>query len=205
MENLENEFDEGLTFDDADDEQNINAILNDQQDSGSGLIKNLLIILVIIGLGIAVFWGSFLLGKKVFTSSIPQTQKQKQDLNLDQELMDFDMPDEKVIYEIEKSRQDATAKRVIKKQIRKAPSQDQPTVKGLKFKVIAGSYSNYDNAKTLQTRLKSSGFDVYTSKVLIKGQPMWRVQIGALDTFDQAKQLIQRAKKAGFDAFYIQE
>lgn len=100
MVNDESNFDEEFDFDENKDGNSINAILNDQQESKMNILRNLLIIILIVGAGIGVFWGSFVLGKKVFTASAPQPKQVSESVKI-AELSDYDMPDEKVLYEIE--------------------------------------------------------------------------------------------------------
>lgn len=94
-------FDENIDMNDLKDENSINAILNDQQESKMNILKNLLIFFLIICAGIGVFWGSFVLGKKVFTVSGSPSEQVAENVKID-ELSEYDMPDEKVLYEIDK-------------------------------------------------------------------------------------------------------
>ncbi|HAR63148.1 MAG: hypothetical protein DKM50_13120 [Candidatus Margulisiibacteriota bacterium] len=101
MANLQEGYDENIDFDDTKDENTINTILNDQQESKVNVLKNVLIVFVIVATGIGVFWGSFILGKKVFTVSISQPTINEEKVKMD-EFSDLETPDEKVLYEIEK-------------------------------------------------------------------------------------------------------
>jgi hypothetical protein len=235
MINVDENFEENFNFDDFDEEQSVNTILNNQHDNNFGLIKNLLVILLIIAVGIAVFWGSFLLGKKVFSSSLSDSTAPQKDLILDEELADFAIPDDKIIYEIEKIEEQKEvieqiekkqpkpeAKNIIVKKIevpvvKKEEDQKEIISKPTKpikkivktkktlFKVIAGSYSNLDNAQSLKKKLSGKGFGVYIATIEINKKTMYRVQIGAFDKMSQAKMMIKKVRATGYDAFYIQE
>lgn len=231
MANFDNDFIDDFNINDIDDARNINAILNDQHATRYGVIKNLIVILVIISIGIGVFWGSFLLGKKVFTSSIPQTKIVEQKMDTEEELVQFSMPEENILFQIEslekqekeekekleklavvtkpakvaKKPEPKSVPKIVKQEIKQAVKPQTKLKKQVMYKITAGSYSDYDNATALKKKLNSKGFDVYIAPVKVKGATMFRVQIGAFDTEDQAKMMIKRAKAKGIDAFYIQE
>lgn len=72
-----------------------------------------------------------------------------------------------------------------------APSGDGP------WTVQVGSFSQPDNAQTLQRRLAGEGFEAFISRVATDAGTMHRVRVGPVPERDAAEKLLARVRAAG--------
>ena len=66
------------------------------------------------------------------------------------------------------------------------------------YAVQAGSFVDDNRAMTLYDKLRTKGFDVYTTSTQVKGKTFIRIRIGSNLTADEADALIQKLKSEGF-------
>ena len=67
------------------------------------------------------------------------------------------------------------------------------------YRVQVGAFKSEVNAKRLQTKLKSVGFNVIIKQI----NGLYKCQLGAFKNKSNAEDLLQSVKSKGFDAFLI--
>ena len=70
--------------------------------------------------------------------------------------------------------------------------------------VQVGSFSSEDNAKRLQSRLKSAGFETFQARLVTDSGTMHRVRMGPVDDRPAAESLAARLGKAGYPGRVVQ-
>jgi cell division septation protein DedD len=76
-----------------------------------------------------------------------------------------------------------------------APQREKPRVKEEKYLLIAATFSQLQQARTLARRLKAKKFHAYLAKVTIKGKPAYQVRLGPFPEKKAAEEASQRLKK----------
>ncbi|MBT3260821.1 SPOR domain-containing protein [bacterium] len=71
------------------------------------------------------------------------------------------------------------------------------------YKVIAGTFSDYKNAKTFQKQLAKKQISSFIRNSNLKNKKLYQVQIGAFKTYQQASQHIKTIKRKGFSSYII--
>ena len=162
-----------------------------------GWLKNLFIFVLIVGIVVASFWISYMIGKRMFVpiKPLPAREVPSPAITPEEVLVEKAVPAKEAIPE--KPKVNKVKPVVI--------PEAKPEVKagvGHYYKVEAGVFVDKTDALSLSKKLGTSGFPTYVKK-LPDGN--WRVQAGALDTKSQAKTLQSELKAKGFDSKIIFE
>lgn len=150
-----------------------------------GWLRNILLIILLIGIVIASFWVSFLIGQKMLTPTKKLPTK-------------YMIPEEapaipsSITLEVE----------TVGKKVRRAPPKVKveaaPRVEaamGGPWVVQVGAFSKSANAAVLVKQIKAKGFTARQSKV----GSLWRVYAGGFKTAAEAKEYQSRLLGAGFE------
>jgi len=76
-----------------------------------------------------------------------------------------------------------------------APKPEKPALKEDKYMLIAGTFPQLDQARTLARRLKAKKFPAYLAKTTLKGKPAYQVRLGPYPDKKAAEETAQRLKK----------
>lgn len=163
-----------------------------------------LVSLVVIGV---TFWGSFLLGQKIFTPPVKEnflkrTAEQVPDfLNpATRKPVSLPLPSNPVTTsEPEKIFVRSTGLKPHRPAVTAGTYQPARTAQVNKtiYRVIAGSFTSKQNAQLAMQQLKEDGFDAF---IAAKGTS-YQVQIGAFSSKITAQRLLERALSFGYEAF----
>jgi len=74
------------------------------------------------------------------------------------------------------------------------PQPEKPTLKEEKYVVIAGTYSQLNQARALARRLEAKKYQVQIIKTAVKGKPAYQVRLGPFTGKKAAEQTAQRLK-----------
>lgn len=147
-----------------------------------GWLKNILLIIVLIGIVIASFWVSFLIGQKLLTPTKKLPTK-------------YLIPEEPPLIPPSITLEVETAG---KKQVISRPRTEEKVkekVRGGPWVVQVGAFSKLANAAALVKQLKAKGFTARRVKVGL----WWRVYAGGFATAAEAKIYKSRLLSAGFE------
>ncbi len=86
----------------------------------------------------------------------------------------------------------------------KLPLKAKP-IEGTLYKVIAGSFSDRENAEIHLAKLIQNGFGAFISTTVIAKKTFYRVQTGAFSDKENAEALVEKLTKAGFESFILVE
>ena len=76
-----------------------------------------------------------------------------------------------------------------------APQPEKPRLKEEKYLLIAGTFPQLQQARTLARRLKAKKFQAYLAKTTSKGKPAYQVRLGPFPEKKAAEETAQRLKK----------
>ncbi|MCX5726539.1 MAG: SPOR domain-containing protein [Candidatus Saganbacteria bacterium] len=157
--------------------------------AGFGWLKNLFIFILIVGIVVASFWISYLIGKKMFVPIKPLPSRE--------------MPKPAITPE------EVLGGKPL--QVKEAPA-EKPKAEEVKpvvqagavryYKIQAGLFDEQADALSLANKIKNSGFPTYVRKL---PDGTWRVQAGAVNTKSQAKTVQNELKGKGFNSTIIFE
>ncbi|MFC1517347.1 SPOR domain-containing protein [Candidatus Margulisiibacteriota bacterium] len=153
------------------------------------------------------FWGSFILGQKIFMPPVKeQFLKSKQ-----QQIPDFLNPSTRKLAPVTIP-QELIAPKTTEKIFVKStglkpkttatqykPSQKYTTPARRVYRVIAGSFGNKQNARLTMQQLKDDGFDTFIKEDGGK----YQVQVGAFSNKNSAQRLLERALSYGYEASIV--
>ena len=71
------------------------------------------------------------------------------------------------------------------------------------YKVIAGSFSSYENAKISLQNLKKKGFDGYILTDKINGKLLHKIQVGAFSNYKNAQVHTKKLSAKSFDSYIV--
>ncbi|WP_270179849.1 N-acetylmuramoyl-L-alanine amidase [Alkalihalobacillus sp. CinArs1] len=80
-----------------------------------------------------------------------------------------------------------------------------PPPSGTLYKVIAGSFTERENAEERAAFLATKGFDSFITSLVIKGTTYFRVQVGAFSEKSNAEDLVAKLKTIGIESFIYTE
>lgn len=164
--------------------------------------------MILGGISIAIialsFWGSFILGQKIFMPPVKerflQTKKEqipsflnpdtRQAVPLTPELIVPKVP-EKIFVK-------STGLKPKKVAPKPAANKYTPARKSI-YRVIAGTFSSKQNAKLALSQLKQDGFSAFIKSSGSK----YQVQVGAFSRKNSAQRLLERALSYGYEASII--
>ena len=225
--------DEGtdFSFDDLDNEVGLGNILKEKDNFFFTLFKKLVFAIVIIIIGVIVFFASFTIGKMMFLAEDTSTYHKdqftpKQTTKINQQST---APTREASASI-KSTKDKDAIREIPAQqmipinSKQTPQSSQTetqikesiksTVKKVEVKevadlpyymVIVGTFSKIQNARTLSSSLQKASFNPSIKKITAaNGNTLYRVIAGIYKGLPETKKQIQILKSKGIDCFYQQ-
>ncbi|QHA93167.1 N-acetylmuramoyl-L-alanine amidase [Bacillus sp. N1-1] len=86
----------------------------------------------------------------------------------------------------------------------KIPFKSKP-IEGTLYKVIAGSFSDRENAETTLNKLIQKGFGAFISTTVIDKKTFYRIQAGAFTDKANAEALVAKLIKEGFESFILTE
>jgi cell division septation protein DedD len=166
-----------------------------EENKFQAFLKHFLVFVLLIGVIVASFWVSFLLGKKMLLPA-RRTPRQKIEVaipepppsiaklqRLEEVPKISPKPDKKI--SLEKS----TAK---KAQVQKY------------WRVQAGVFKSKDNALSLSEKLKAAGFQSCLKQVRLKSLGLvYRVQVGIYTSRTKARELQKKLIQKGFEAAII--
>lgn len=157
-----------------------------------GWLRNILLIIVLIGIVIASFWVSFLIGQRMLTPTKKLPTK-------------YLTPEEapaippSITLEVETvSKKPAAVSKKARALKPKAAVEEKPAVKaeaGGAWVIQVGAFSRSANAAALVKQLKAKGFIARYVKV----GALFRVYAGGFNTAAEAKQYQSRLLSAGFE------
>ena len=75
-----------------------------------------------------------------------------------------------------------------------APKPEKPGLKEEKYVLVAGTFSQLDQARTLARRLKAKKFQAHLAKISVKGKPAYQVVLGPFPEKKAAEETAQRLK-----------
>ncbi|MYL65406.1 sporulation protein [Bacillus hwajinpoensis] len=78
-------------------------------------------------------------------------------------------------------------------------------IEGPLYKVIAGSFSDRENAEIHLAKLIQKGFGTFISTTVIDKKTFYRIQTGAFSEKENAETLVKKLNKAGFESFILVE
>lgn len=78
------------------------------------------------------------------------------------------------------------------------PKNDEPV-----YRVITGSFTHKENAKTRVKQLKQSGYDSFIDQVTVNNKKLFRVVSGSFAKKENANRLKSRLQNAGFSSFLM--
>ncbi|AIM16265.1 N-acetylmuramoyl-L-alanine amidase [Bacillus sp. X1(2014)] len=76
-------------------------------------------------------------------------------------------------------------------------------IPGKSYKIIAGSFQSFDNAKNRVTALQAKGFKALVETANISGDIWYRAQAGVFSNRENAEQRMAHLKKSGFKDVFI--
>jgi hypothetical protein len=167
-------------------------------------------VLVLSGISLAVigvtFWGSFIFGQKIFAPPVKETFLK----NAATTIPDFLNPSTRKTVPMVIPPEVSTPKTPEKIYVRSAGLPKKPAAVTQRapapravapvrsvYRVIAGSFSNKQNAQLALQQLKEDGFDA----LLTSKSGGYQVQIGAFSSKSTAQRLLERALSFGYEAF----
>ncbi|MFH1429601.1 MAG: SPOR domain-containing protein [Candidatus Margulisiibacteriota bacterium] len=195
-----------MNFPEDDTKDDIGKILEEQTTNKESAVKMVLIGVISIIVVILSFWGSFNLGKKLFTRMPPKQYlreytytAKKQTLSSNE--IGIRKSNDKVV----------TAAKPAAKPVMNQPSvtQKRPDKTGSVasiakgYCIVAGSFSSKSSAQKVSDKLKTSGFTSGVFENVVKGKTVYRVIIGQGMTRPAALAIQQKAKKIGYDTFLL--
>jgi cell division septation protein DedD len=75
-----------------------------------------------------------------------------------------------------------------------APQPEKPRLKEEKYLLIAATFSQLDQARTLARRLKAKKFQAHLAKTSVKGKSAYQVRLGPFPEKKAAEETAQRLK-----------
>lgn len=152
------------------------------------LIKKLFLVLVLLAVIAGSFWLSFVLGKKMLvpTKTLPP--------KLMPAIVEPTIPESapKITIEVETS----IPKEIETEVVKKEPKVSVVVQRTGPYKVQAGAFGIYNNAKSLSASLKQKGFNAS----IIKSGKYWLVYAGSFFSKSSANNLVTSLKASGFEA-----
>jgi cell division septation protein DedD len=168
-----------------------------------GFVKNFILFLLLMGVVVASFWVSFLLGRRILVP-VKKIPERKIDIVIPEpppSVAALQNLEEVMGAELEKAEAprltiaEAKPKLVAEPKVIKSQS-------GIHYyKVVAGLYADKDRATALVQDLNANGFGTYLKEM----NAGWRVQVGAFKDKVRAQHLLQSLKIKGFDSKIVYE
>lgn len=146
-------------------------------------LRNILLIILLIGIVIASFWVSFLIGQKMLTPTKKLPTK-------------YMIPEEAPLISPSITLEVETVGKKSKPTTKKSRIEVREKVEeGGPWVVQVGAFSKSANAMVLVKKIKSKGFSARQAKV----GSLWRVYAGGFQTAAEAKEYQSRLLSAGFE------
>ncbi|WP_273832324.1 N-acetylmuramoyl-L-alanine amidase [Guptibacillus sedimenti] len=86
----------------------------------------------------------------------------------------------------------------------KLPFKSKP-IESTLYKVIAGSFSDRENAEIHLAKLIQNGFSAFILTTVIDKKTFYRIQTGVFSEKENAEALVEKLTKAGFESFILTE
>ncbi|OGI08831.1 MAG: hypothetical protein A2Y40_05045 [Candidatus Margulisbacteria bacterium GWF2_35_9] len=220
-----------FSFDDLDNEVGLGNILKEKDNFFFLLFKKLVFAIVIVIIGIIVFFASFTIGKMMFlaedTSSYQKNQPLQNQITENKKAMAQPTIESQVSM---KSTNDETKNRSIptqnymqiKPQLLPQNTQKAEEIKPMEetisnvsnpsqvqqieesyYMIVVGTFSKIQNARSLSDSLQKSSYSPTIKNIQASnGDTLFRVIAGIYKGLDETKKQIQILKSKGIDCFY---
>ncbi|MFC1752112.1 SPOR domain-containing protein [Thermoproteota archaeon] len=189
-------------------------LLREKEQRRFSWSKTMIVLLSFVVIVFLLVSISFDFGKRLFQKRLQVSQ---QEIQIEHEMLTkeavIDEQTDKLIQEIEAQETiDIEEPTITQTMSAKSMIQDTHTAKPVftqtevpKYKVIAGAFSSYDNAKSQVRRLNSKNIGSFIWKKETNNQVLFLVQTGAFSSESQAKNLITQLSRLEIDSYITQK
>lgn len=189
-----------FNFEELDNEIGLGELLKQKDNFFISLFKKLIFGVLVIVIGIMVFYASFTIGKVLFLSDKTVSISVQE-----QALADFDLAEEKGQIEEEIKTTPIVQQSTTEQIDEQAPSvTETKTDTTAIYTLIAGTFGQLENAKKIQTKASVLGYNSEIKSIERNNNTYYRVVVGSFTNIEKANNTKKILDAAGIDSFLDQ-